>query len=58
MKLKNSKRLTKKENTTYIGLYDKNASRFDFKHRKVLQPENMHFYFHAFSGWGSSQDPK
>ena len=38
--------------------FEKNAFRFDFGSCKVPQPENMHFYFHAFSGWGTSLGPK
>ena len=36
----------------------KTLFRFDFGPRKVPQPENMHFHFHAFSGWGTSRGPK
>ena len=42
----------------YIVLYEKNAFRFHLGPREVPQPENMHFHFHAFSGWGTSHGPK
>ena len=45
----------KKLNCIYIVLYDKNAFTFDFGPWEVPQRENMHFHFHAFSGWGTSR---
>ena len=46
------------KNSNYIVLHGKNAFRFNFRPREVPQPENMHFRFHAFSGWGTSRGPK
>ena len=45
-------------NSDYLVLYEKNAFRFDFGPREVPQPENLHFHFHAFLGWGTSRGPK
>ena len=45
-------------NSSFIVLYEKTALRFDFGPRKVPQPENMHFHFHALSGWGTFQGQK
>ena len=42
----------------YIRLYKKAASGFDFGLWEVPKQENMHFHFHAFSGWGTSPGPK
>ena len=46
------------QNRKYIRLYEKNAFGFNFGPREVPKLENMHFHFHAFSGWGTSRGPK
>ena len=46
--------LTKILNINYIGLYGTTTFGNDFKPQEV----HLHFYFHAFSGWGTSQGPK
>ena len=45
-------------NSIYIGLCVKTAFRKNFGSREVPKLENLHFQFHAFSGWGTSQGPK
>ena len=46
------------QNSNYITLYEKNAFGFNFGPWEVPELENMHFHFHAFSGWGTSRDKK
>ena len=38
-------------------MLQKTALKTDFELRKVPELENMHFHFHAFSGWGTSWGP-
>ena len=45
-------------NSNYIGLCLKTAFRNNFGPWEVPKLENLHFHFHAFSGWGTSQGPK
>ena len=45
-------------NSNYIALYEKTAFKTDFGPREVSELENLHFHFHAFSGWGTSRSPK
>ena len=49
------------KNCNHIGLYQKTAFKFIFGLWEVPKLENswnMHFHFHAFSGWDTSQSPK
>ena len=43
------------KNSNYIELCVKTAFRNNFGPREVPKLENLHFHFHAFSGWGISE---
>ena len=43
------------EISNYIRLYEKTAFKNDFVPREGSEPENLHFLFHAFSCWGTSE---
>ena len=45
-------------NSIYITLYDKTAFGTEFGLREAPKMENLHFHFHAFSGWGTSRGSK
>ena len=45
----------KNYNINYIGPNKKDSFRINFGPQEVPKLENMHFHFHAFSGWGTSR---
>ena len=45
-------------NSKYIGRGVKTAFKNNFGPWEVPKQENLHFYFHTFSGWGTSGSPK